>query len=131
MTTLIVAKPADVAVVTGLLNRSLDGKPLQVVITEYVENRRRAQENLYRKWTRIVANETGNDAEALHKWFARKFLGTETKAVTFSWQGKTIEREVEDIRSTTGLTVKEMSAYMVQVETFCAETLGIRLPSSE
>lgn len=131
MTTLIVAKPADVAVVTGLLNRSLDGKPLQVVITEYVENRRRAQENLYRKWTRIVANETGNDAEALHKWFARKFLGCEARTLTFSWQGKTIEREVEDIRSTTGLTVKEMSAYMAQVETFCAETLGIRLPSSE
>lgn len=131
MTTLIVAKPADVAVVNGLLNCSLGDKPLQVVITEYVENRRRRQENLYRKWTRLVAAETGNDAECLHKFFAKKFLGTETKAVTFSWQGKTIEREVEDIVSTTGLTVKAMSTYMAAVEAFCLDTLGIRLPASE
>lgn len=131
MTTLIVARPSDVAVVTGLLNRSLGDKPLQVVITEYVENRRRAQQNLCWAWCRLVAAETGNDADHVHVYFRKKFLGMETHTVTFSWQGKTIEREVEDIVSTTGLSVKDMSRYMAQVEAFCAETLGIRLPSSE
>lgn len=103
----------------------------EIVVKPYVENRRRRQENLYRKWCRVVAAETGNDPEHIHKYFARKFLGEERHIVRFEYKGKVIEREVDDIRSTTSLSVKEMTEYMTQVHEFILSTLSIDLPEAE
>ena len=102
-----------------------------VEVKPHVESRRRAQENLYRGWVRIIAGHTGNDPECLHLFLARKFLGMEHKTVRFEWKGNTHEREVDDIRSTTKLSMKDMSDYMDQVNAFAADTLGITLPQPE
>lgn len=102
-----------------------------VEVKPHVESRRRAQENLYRGWCRIIASTTGNDPQHIHLFFARKFLGMERSVVRFQWKGNTHEREVDDIRSTTTLSVHEMSEYMDQVNAFAADTLGIILPQPE
>lgn len=131
MTAHIVATDRDVDLVALILRAKIAEGKLAVDIKPYVENRRRRQENLYRKWCRIIAAETGNDPEHIHKYCAKKWLGTECNVVRFSWQGKTVEREVDDIRSTTELTVQDMSHYMTQVREWTASTLGIMLPEGE
>lgn len=131
MTAHIVATDRDVDLVALILRAKIAEGKLAVEVKPYTENRRRCQNNLYRRWVRTIAAETGNDPELLHKWLARKFLGSEMKVLRFSWQGKTLEREVDDIRSTTELSVKDMSSYMTQVREWTASTLGIMLPESE
>lgn len=129
--TYVVTNAKDAMHVYNALASGVAHGALSVVVKPYVENRRRAQENLYRGWCRLVAGHTGNDPEMLHKYFAAKFLGREHTTVHFSWQGKTIEREVDDIKSTTKLNMKEMSAFMTSVQTFCQEHLGLTLPSPD
>lgn len=131
MTTHIVASERDAELIALVLKAQVQQGKLSVEVKPYAENRRRRQENLYRAWCRAVAKETGNDAEMIHKYFAAKFLGREETVVRFSWQGKTIEREVDDIKSTTGLTVKAMSEYMAEIESFVATNLGIKLPRDD
>lgn len=131
MTSHIVASERDVELVALVLKAQVQQGKLSVTVAPYVENRRRQQNNLYRAWCRAVAKETGNDPEVIHKYFASKFLGREHTTVRFSWQGKTIEREVDDIRSTAKLSVKEMSDFMTLVETFVATNLGIKLPRDD
>lgn len=131
MTTHIVASDRDVDLLALVMRAQIQQGKLSVDLKPYVENRRRRQENLYRAWTRIVAKETGNDSEMIHKYLASKFLGREHTTVRFAWQGRTIEKEVDDIKSTAKLNVKEMTAYMTDVETFVATTLGIKLPRDD
>lgn len=102
-----------------------------VEVKPHMESRRRSQENLYRGWVRIMAAHTGNDVDMLHTWLAQKFLGTERNVVRFEWKGNTHEREVDNIRSTAKLSMKEMSAYLEQVNAFAVATLGIILPQPE
>ena len=125
----VLARKKDAAAIYETL-LGLDGT-WEVEVKPFVEKKRRAQENLYRQWCRIIASQTGNNAEYLHKYFAKRFLGTERNTIYFPWKGEEIPREVEDICSTTKLTVKEMSQYMTDVEVFAAETLGITLPQPE
>lgn len=131
MTTHIVVSERDADLIALVLKAQVQQGKLSVEVKPYVENRRRRQENLYRAWCRAVAKETGNDPEMIHKYFASKFLGREHTTVRFAWQGRTIEKEVDDIKSTAKLNVKEMTAYMTDVETFVASTLGIKLPREE
>lgn len=131
MTAHIVATDRDVDLVALILRAKIAEGKLAVEVKPYVENRRRRQENLYRRWARIVAAETGNDPEMLHKWWAQKFLGMEHNVLTFTWKGSTVTREVDDIRSTTELTVQDMNRYMTQVREWTASTLGIMLPEGE
>lgn len=131
MTTHIVASERDADLIALVLKAQVQQGKLSVEVKPYVENRRRRQENLMRSWVRTVAKETGNDPEVLHLFFKRKFLGVENKVARFEWQGKTIERELEETRSSATLSVKEMSEYMTQIETFVATNLGIKLPRDD
>lgn len=125
----VLARKKDAAAIYETL-LGLDGT-WEVEVKPFVEKKRRAAENLYRQWCRIIASQTGNEAEHIHKYLARRFLGMERSVVSFQWHGNTHEREVDDIRSTTKLSIKEMSEYMAQVMAFADETLGIILPQPE
>lgn len=131
MTSHIVASERDADLIALVLKAQVQQGKLSVEVKPYVENRRRRQEDCYRGWLRIVAKETGNEADVLHIWFKRKFLGVENKVARFSWQGKTVERELEEVRSTTSLNIKEMGEFLTQIETFVATNLGIKLPRDD
>lgn len=131
MTTHIVASERDADLIALVLKAQVQQGKLSVEVKPYVESRRRRQEDCYRGWLRIVAKETGNEADVLHIWFKRKFLGVENKVARFSWQGKTVERELEEVRSTTSLNIKEMGEFLTQIETFVATNLGIKLPRDD
>lgn len=131
MTSHIVASDRDVDLLALVMRAQIQQGKLSVEVKPYVENRRRRQENLLRKWMRLIASETGNDPEVMHAFFKKKFLGAEYRIARFEWKGAPVEREVVELRSTTKLSVKEMSEYMTLVETFVATTLGIKLPRDD
>lgn len=127
MTAHIVASERDADLIALVLKAQVQQGKLSVEVKPYTENRRRSQENLYRRWCREIATATGNDPDVMHKYLAKRFLGTEIVAVEFTWNGQPVRKEHEEIRSTTALSMKEMSQYMTQVQSFAAEFLGLHL----
>lgn len=78
------------------------------------------QRNLYWLWIGVIASETGNDRDMIHKVLKAKFLGWDEVEVL----GKMVKRE----KSITLLDKREMSEYMTQVEAFVYTELDIVLP---
>lgn len=76
---------------------------------------------LYWKWIGIIASETGNEREVCHKFFAKKFLGYDTKEFG--------NERIAIVKSTANLDTAQFSEYMNQVEAFASTELGIVLPS--
>lgn len=81
------------------------------------------QRNLYWKWIGIVASETGNDRDMIHKVLKSKFLGCEDVEV--------LGRVVRKVKSIRGLDKSAMSQYMTQVEAYLLTDFGIVLPHPE
>lgn len=131
MTSHIVASDRDVDLLALVMRAQIQQGKLSVDIKPYVENRRRTQERCYRGWLRVIARETGNDADVLHVFFKNKFLGHDLRVARFEWKGEIVNREVVEMRSTANLNVKEMTEYLTQIETFAATTLGIKLPRDD
>lgn len=101
--------------------RSLpNGKPYDVSIKLHREKRSNPQNAWYWTIVGIVARETQNDKEAIHKFFAKKFIGYDVKEIG--------GEKVAIVRSTTALNTEEFSTFLSQVESFCAGELGIVLP---
>ena len=94
-----------------------------VEIRKHKEELSDKQRNLYWKWIGIIASETGNDRDMLHKVFKAKFLGWDEVVVL----GKPVKKE----RSITTLGTKEMWEYMTQVDVFALQELDIVLPHPE
>lgn len=81
------------------------------------------QRNLYWLWIGVIASETGNDRDMIHKVLKAKFLGWDETEVL----GRVIRRE----KSIKPLGKDEMSAYMTQVDAYMLNDFGIVLPHPE
>lgn len=83
-------------------------------------NTRSVQANrLYWAWLRVIAESTGDDENSLHEIFKRMFLPPKFQ----TYRGK----EIKLPRSTTELSVKDFSEYLMRIEKEAGE-LGITLP---
>lgn len=81
------------------------------------------QRNLYWMWIGVIAEETGNDREMIHKALKAKFLGCDEVEV--------LGKMVRKVKSTKTLDKAQMSAYMTQVDAYMATDFGIVLPHPE
>ena len=97
-----------------------EGKAYDVCIKLHREKRSNPQNAWYWTIVGIVAKETMNDKEAIHKFFARKFIGYDVKEVG--------GERIAIVRSTSSLNTEDFSTFLSQVEAFCANDLGIILP---
>lgn len=100
---------------------------LEVIIRPWKEKRSLDQNSLYWLWLRKMAKhfskrETFTD-EDMHDLMRHQFLGYEDKQIS-----KT--KIVSQLKSTTKLNVKEMSEYMLKVESWAAQN-GCLLPRPE
>lgn len=118
-----VRQPSDMEAVLDYLGGLPAGKPYDVTIVLHRDKRSDPQNALYWSWVGLVARETGNDRDTVHKVFAKKFLGTEVTEIA----GEKIGR----IKSTAKLSKEDFSEYLNQVEAFCLTELGMRLPHPE
>lgn len=111
---------AERQAVKSYLDRLPEGVCYDVDITRHAAIRSNPQNNLYWKWVGIVARETGNDSDMVHKVFAGKFLGRDIVEV--------FGQKVSKVRTTTKLSTEEFSTYLDQIDAFCATELKIILP---
>lgn len=115
----------------NLINRlPLDNdKPIwEVVVRKFKRKRSVDQNNLVHMWFQIIANETGNDMETVKEYIKAKYLAP----VFREWVDPATKEKslVGCSRSTTDLTVEEMTAFINNVEQFALE-LGVILPMPE
>ena len=96
-------------------------KPWAVTIEPYKEKRTLNQNALYWKWVGIIAQDTGNDPDAVHEALKQRFL----IPVEITFMGDKIP-----YRSTARLNTGEMSNYMDRVHALASE-MGIVLPLPE
>lgn len=97
-----------------------EDKIYDVSIKLHREKRTNPQNAWYWTIVGIVAKETQNDKESIHKFFARKFIGFDVK----EFGGE----KIGIVRSTASLNTEEFSDFLSNVEAFCASELGIILP---
>lgn len=102
---------------------SFDQYKWQIEISVWEDTRTLAQNRLYQKWLNILHSITGNDRDVIHEYFKEKFLEKKYK----EFNGECVEIK----KSTAKLTIKEMSHYLKQVESFAASELAITLPIPE
>ena len=96
-------------------------QPWAVTIEPYKERRTLNQNALYWKWVGIIAQDTGNDPDAVHEALKQRFL----VPVVITFMGDKIP-----YRSTARLNTGEMSNYMDRVHALASE-MGIVLPLPE
>lgn len=98
---------------------NLDGG-MELLIQKYRPDRSLAQNRLYWKWIAAIANDTGNDPDALHDHFRSKFLGA--RMIDVLGQRRAV------LPTTTKLSVKDFTVYLERIEAFASTELGIVLP---
>jgi len=98
----------------------LPDKAFDVTIKLHREKRSNPQNAWYWTIVGIVAKETQNDKESIHKFFAKKFLGYDVKEIG--------DEKIAVIKSTASLGTDEFSEFLYEIEAFCANELGIVLP---
>ena len=94
-------------------------KPLQVDIKPYKKNRSNSQNNLYHMWKKIIADETGETEEELHKKLKVRFIGV----VESECEGVTLTEPI----STTTLDTVAFSQFLNKIEGL-GHFLNINLP---
>lgn len=100
-----------------------EGKRFSVTVGLKREKRSFDQNRLYWLWLACITDETGNEKDELHKYFAGKFIGVKEVKVFDSIQTEVI--------STTTLNTKGFTDYLERVRAFAASELGITLPDPE
>lgn len=116
----VVRDNAEREAIRDYISRLPDGKTYDVSIKLHRTKRSSEANNLYWAWIGIIAQETGNDREVCHKFFAKKFLGYDTKEFG--------DEKIAIVKSTSNLDTAQFAEYMNQVEAFAAVELGIILP---
>lgn len=95
--------------------------PLEVEVRQHRRRRSLNQNALYWKWLGIIAEDSGNDVDALHEWAKRQF--SVPREVTI--MGETCE-----VYTTAKMTTKDMTAYLERLEAWAASE-GYILPHPE
>lgn len=111
---------ADKLAVCDYISKLPDGKRYNVTISKESAKRTLSQNRLYRLWLACIAAETGNDADLLHEFFKRKFLGVFSRIIYGD--------EIQTAPTTTALNTEEFTNYLNKVQVFAAEE-GIILPN--
>lgn len=119
----VVHDNAEREVIRDYILRLPEGKTYDVSIKLHRAKRSNEANRLYWEWIGIIASETGNDREVCHKFFAKKFLGYDTREFG--------NEKIAIVKSTANLDTAQFSEYMNQVEAFASTELGILLPSSD
>lgn len=103
-----------------LRSKTLIEKKAKIDLTEHKSKRSTKQNSLYWMWLTCIQDETGNDKNELHKYFASKFLGVEEVEVFGVKQMK--------IKSTPDNDTKEFTDYLEKIRHFASEEQSIYLP---
>jgi len=98
----------------------LPDKVFDVTIKVHHEKRSTPQNALYWSVVRLVAKETGNDVDTVHRFFKKQFIGYDIRTIG--------EERIAIVRSTTTLSTEEFSEYLSKVMAFTAQELGIIIP---
>ena len=117
----VVRDNAEREAIRDYISRLPDGKTYDVSIKLHRTKRSSEANNLYWAWIGIIAQETGNDREVCHKFFAKKFLGYDVREFG--------SEKIAVVHSTASLDTKEFSDYMNEVAAFASSELGIVLPT--
>ena len=112
-------KPLDVERFR-LRGKKLIEEKAKIKLTKIFTNRSVSQNALYWMWLTCIQNDTGQDKDDLHKYFAKKYLGTETIEIFGDVQ--------EKIKSTPDQNTKEFTEYLDKIRHFASEELSIYLP---
>lgn len=113
---------ADKSAVCDYINKLQADKQYSVSIRKETSKRTLPQNRLYRLWLACIAAETGNDADLLHEFFKRKFLGVYSRIIYGD--------EIETTPTTTALNTEEFTNYLDKIQVF-ASNEGIILPNPE
>jgi len=97
-----------------------EDKPVELIIKTHTKLRTEEQHCLYRAWIGIISKETGDSRKALHAFYGDEFL---PKVIE-----KVLGKEIEVIKSTTELGVKDFTLFLKQVEAHASSFFGIMLP---
>jgi len=113
------SKPLDVERFR-LRAKTLIEKKSKIELTEHRNKRSVKQNSLYWMWLTCIQDESGNDKNDLHKFFAGKFLGV-IEVETFG---------VKSLKpkSTPDNDTKEFTNYLDKIKHFASEELSIYLP---
>lgn len=97
-----------------------EGKSYDVSVKVHRSKRSNPQNAWYWTIVGIVAKETDNDKEVIHRLFKKMFIGYDVKVVG--------NERIAVVRSSSTLNTEEFSEYLSKVEAFVAQELGILLP---
>lgn len=111
------------AAVKAYIDRCPDGKAYEVSIVLKKDRRTLPQNRLYWLYVACIMDETGNDRDALHDFFRRKFLPVKYGVLG----GERTER----LTSTTELDTVQFTGYTDRIVAFASSELGIVLPNPE
>jgi hypothetical protein len=103
-----------------LRGKKLIEEKAKVDLTKHMPKRSTKQNALYWMWLTCIQDETGNDKDYLHDYFARKFLGEEEIEV-FG-----VKRKVP--KHTPDNDTKEFTEYLDKIMHFAREEQSIYLP---
>ena len=98
----------------------LPDKVFDVTIKVHREKRSNPQNAWYWTIVGIVAKETDNDKDTIHRFFKKEFIGYDVKMVG--------DKKIAIVRSSATLDTEEFSDFISKVEAFCANELGLQLP---
>lgn len=99
-------------------------QPFIVAMYKQEPKHSRNQQNTFRGWCRLIGDWNGDNPQAIHDFFCKKFLGIETR--------KAFGKTEEIIIGTGELSIKKMSNFMQQVEVWIVKNLSeIKLPQWE
>lgn len=101
----------------------LPDKVFDVSVKLHREKRSNPQNQLYWVIVGLVARETGNDKDTVHRFFAKQFIGYDVKLIG--------EERIAIVRSTATLSTEEFSEYLSKVMAFTATELGIIIPDPD
>lgn len=97
-----------------------EDEPYELIIKDYTKLRTEEQHCLYRAWIGIISKEAGDSRKALHAFYGDEFLPKVTE--------KVLGKEIEVVKSTTELGVKDFTLFLKQVEAHAATFFNVTLP---
>lgn len=100
------------------------GKKVWVMIDDRAPTRSDQQNRLYWRYLEYIHEETGNEKDDLHEYFANKYLALPESVLTLKDGTKQIIRRR---RSTADLTKDEFSYYLNRIEL----ESGVKIPDTE
>jgi hypothetical protein len=118
------AKPSDILRMDRDIKHFLQRGNVTISVNECRKKRSIAQNKLYWLWLTCIADETGNNKDALHEFFKEKYLSVKRYDVAFNGVGGNVfARE-----STTDLDTKGMTLYLDCIQKFALAECDIALP---